>query len=518
MPEATDMSIEQTSATSPSAAARSAHGAHASRGKAGDAAPGGFMALLGAMDTAETDTTSLAAGTDTSSDLGGTTGFAEKGKKKSKGETTDTSELTGQDGTRIVSQMNSDKSLTDSLGITPHSFLADAVGFVAGAVVAAAGGGLIASAIASKIGTAVAKANGVGSDPAVGAVSTKSALTTTDSATATTAAASASTGTITVGMLPQGQNADVASGNIDKMRAMLADSKDAGKDTAKDAIDRMLASDGTLGKTDATKGLQARGQVVAAANHAASQAAAAAPLSASQNIAQASAASAADAIGGAAKTEASLLAQQVAAAAEGTRFPSEESLLASRRSERGSEKSYGSAQSVGDSYSAGWHTASGGSMATGVDGAAVGVAGSQGVFDNQLDDQLSYYMSQNGQSAEITLDTKEGGPVDVRVSISGNEAQVAFRSDQAHTRDAINSATAQLREMLQNQGVTLASVTVDSSANQQANADGSSGFGNRQSGEGRGTRHSLNMGATQPISTTRPVAGSATGGRLDLYV
>ncbi|MBN9340099.1 MAG: flagellar hook-length control protein FliK, partial [Comamonadaceae bacterium] len=91
-------------------------------------------------------------------------------------------------------------------------------------------------------------------------------------------------------------------------------------------------------------------------------------------------------------------------------------------------------------------------------------------------EQVAFWVDQNNQSAEMTLD-RDGEPVQVRVSVSGNEAHVVFRSDQVQTRDALDASMAQLRELLQSQGLVLAGATVDSSA---------SGSGQREPGQRQG--------------------------------
>ena len=61
-------------------------------------------------------------------------------------------------------------------------------------------------------------------------------------------------------------------------------------------------------------------------------------------------------------------------------------------------------------------------------------------------------MNQQTQSAEMTLD-REGQPVQVRVELTGNEARITFLSDQAQTREALDAGMAQLRELLEQQGM-----------------------------------------------------------------
>lgn len=140
-------------------------------------------------------------------------------------------------------------------------------------------------------------------------------------------------------------------------------------------------------------------------------------------------------------------------------------------------------------------------------------------LEDQMAAQVSYWLSQKTQNAEMTLDGQDGSPVQVSISMSGNEAQVAFRADQAATRDLLGSALPQLRDMLDQQGVVLAGVTVDSFA---AASQGQAGGGDRESGGDRGGRsggrQTLQIGeAAGPQRLGGARATGSTSG-VDLYV
>ena len=60
--------------------------------------------------------------------------------------------------------------------------------------------------------------------------------------------------------------------------------------------------------------------------------------------------------------------------------------------------------------------------------------------------------------------SRDGQPVEVSVTLSGNEAQVAFRSDQEQTRQLLDASMAQLSEMLRGQGLVLSGASVGTSA------------------------------------------------------
>lgn len=139
-------------------------------------------------------------------------------------------------------------------------------------------------------------------------------------------------------------------------------------------------------------------------------------------------------------------------------------------------------------------------------------------FASELADQVSWWLSQKTQGAEMTLDGPGGEPVAVSVQIQGNEAHIAFRSEQAGTRQMLSGALVQLEQMLGSNGLVLGQVSVGA---------GSAGRDERRSpgapervGAARGLGRS--EGAA-PGQTSAPLAstGALRGGvnsAVDLYV
>lgn len=132
-------------------------------------------------------------------------------------------------------------------------------------------------------------------------------------------------------------------------------------------------------------------------------------------------------------------------------------------------------------------------------------------WTEQLSEQVAFWVQQKTQRAELTID-RQGRPVQVQVAITGNEAHVSFRSDEQQTRDMLDASTAQLREMLAQQGLTLAGVTV------QAGNAGGQGASARQDASGRSApRDAENPRQTAQVAVdlrARPDARRA----VDLFV
>ena len=97
----------------------------------------------------------------------------------------------------------------------------------------------------------------------------------------------------------------------------------------------------------------------------------------------------------------------------------------------------------------------------------------------QLSEQVAFWVQQKTQRATMTLD-RQGQPVQVQVALTGSEAHVTFRSNEQQTRDMLDASMAQLRELLEQQGLSLAGVTVQS---------GDAGRQPAGAGQGRGGDH-----------------------------
>lgn len=148
----------------------------------------------------------------------------------------------------------------------------------------------------------------------------------------------------------------------------------------------------------------------------------------------------------------------------------------------------------------------------GVEGAAVFSDPTQVGSEEQIADQVAYWVNQKTQNAEMTLD-RDGQPVQVTVSLSGSEAHVTFRSDQAQTRELLDSSMAQLRDLLHNEGLVLAGTTVGTTARDGASPNDS---GQRQ---GRGGERRAQVVTSVPsAAVTARHNGGASDRAVDIFV
>ena len=148
----------------------------------------------------------------------------------------------------------------------------------------------------------------------------------------------------------------------------------------------------------------------------------------------------------------------------------------------------------------------------GVEGAAVFADPTLAGAEEQIADQVAYWVNQKTQNAEMTLD-RDGQPVQVTVSLSGSEAHVTFRSDQAQTRELLDSSMAQLRDLLHNEGLVLAGTTVGTTARDGASPNDS---GQRQ---GRGGERRAQVVTSVPsAAVTARHNGGASDRAVDIFV
>lgn len=148
------------------------------------------------------------------------------------------------------------------------------------------------------------------------------------------------------------------------------------------------------------------------------------------------------------------------------------------------------------------------------DGGAAVAGGSDGLVppgaEDALAEQVTYWVNQKTQNAEMTL-TRDGQPVEVSVSLSGNEAHVTFRSDQEQTRQMLDDGMAQLSDMLRGQGLILSGASVGTSAR-----DGQSRGGEAQQGTDSRTGQARVVAADS--TTERKPAGVDGRRALDVFV
>jgi flagellar hook-length control protein FliK len=125
-------------------------------------------------------------------------------------------------------------------------------------------------------------------------------------------------------------------------------------------------------------------------------------------------------------------------------------------------------------------------------------------------ERVAYWISNDVQSAEMRLDGFGSDPVEVSIRMHGNEAYVAFRTDELQARAALENASTHLKELLQREGLVLTGVSVGNS--------GAGDSGDRQGRSRQGGRQTTIVSVTPALADRGVVAGRVGGGTLDLFV
>lgn len=89
-------------------------------------------------------------------------------------------------------------------------------------------------------------------------------------------------------------------------------------------------------------------------------------------------------------------------------------------------------------------------------GAPVGSAG----FADELSRQVVWMVDKDAQIAELRINPPDLGPVEVRLSVSGDQASAQFVATHAEVREALETSIARLRESFAQAGIQLGETSV----------------------------------------------------------
>jgi len=115
------------------------------------------------------------------------------------------------------------------------------------------------------------------------------------------------------------------------------------------------------------------------------------------------------------------------------------------------------------------------------------------------------------QTAQLTLNPPDLGPLQVVLQVSGTHAHAVFVSEHQQVRDAIEQALPKLREQFAAGGMGLGSASVNDGSSNSSSSQSGSGNGNRRSGSG-------DTGAASTTETATAVATRAPAGVVDTFV
>lgn len=106
-------------------------------------------------------------------------------------------------------------------------------------------------------------------------------------------------------------------------------------------------------------------------------------------------------------------------------------------------------------------------------------------WDQQLGQKVVWMAAGGDQSATLTLNPPDLGPVQVVLTVTNDQADAAFMSAQPEVRQALEAAMPRLREMMSEAGIAFGSATVSAGTPEQQNNGERAAPGDRR-GNGQG--------------------------------
>lgn len=140
-------------------------------------------------------------------------------------------------------------------------------------------------------------------------------------------------------------------------------------------------------------------------------------------------------------------------------------------------------------------------------------------WNDQVGQKVVYMLGAEDQTASLTLNPPDLGPLQVVLSVSNGQADVTFSSNQLEVRQALENALPRLQEMMSESGIALGNATVNAGMSnggqaRQDQAMASSGFGRGNgNGNGRGNGGNGDNGTAVGEATVRPARRAIIGDR-----
>jgi flagellar hook-length control protein FliK len=129
-------------------------------------------------------------------------------------------------------------------------------------------------------------------------------------------------------------------------------------------------------------------------------------------------------------------------------------------------------------------------------------------WDNQVGQKIIWMVAGKEQTASLTLNPPDMGPMHVVLSVTNDQATVTFTAAQPEVRQALEAAMPKLREMMGENGIALGNATVNAGTPDGRQAQ----QGEQQRGQATGTRFGNTSPDAAPISLTPARQGRVGGG------
>ncbi|SDK06784.1 flagellar hook-length control protein FliK [Ferrimonas sediminum] len=132
----------------------------------------------------------------------------------------------------------------------------------------------------------------------------------------------------------------------------------------------------------------------------------------------------------------------------------------------------------------------------------------------ELRERMMMMINSRTSQAEIRLDPPELGALQVKIQMNGDQAQVQMHAAQAQTRELVEQALPRLREMLAQQGITLADTHISHGGGGQTGNEAGNGQG--QGGQ-QGFGEGMVEASDDTLATVQQMTGRNADGGIDYY-
>jgi flagellar hook-length control protein FliK len=138
-------------------------------------------------------------------------------------------------------------------------------------------------------------------------------------------------------------------------------------------------------------------------------------------------------------------------------------------------------------------------------------------WEDALSQKVVFLSNAHSQSAELTLNPKDLGPLQVVLQVADNHAHALFVSQHQSVREAVEAALPKLREAMESNGIGLGSASVSDGFARQ-NGGQQNGDSGRSSGKSGGNGGSFaGGGASDSADTVANVAVRRKVGLVDTF-
>lgn len=135
-------------------------------------------------------------------------------------------------------------------------------------------------------------------------------------------------------------------------------------------------------------------------------------------------------------------------------------------------------------------------------------------WDQALGQKVTWMIAGEHQSASLTLNPPDLGPLQVVLNVTNSQANATFVAAQPEVRQALEAAMPRLRDMLSDAGIQLGQATVNSGSQNQQGTFGQQ----QQSGSNARRIDTSNVRFDTPVQTSRVLPSSSGQGLVDTFV